>query len=220
MLGDGRFQGIVRDITERKLAQEAVQHAQQEIMEALSFNKMILESSPVGMLVYKASGECVSANQAAARIIGGTTEQLLAQNFRSLGTWKRDGLLESADRALTGGKPVTQEIRSISSFGKTAWFNTSFAPFSAGGENHLLFLIEDISERRKADEVRKALEDQLNQKQKLDSLGVLAGGIAHDFNNLLTGIFGYIDLARSVSKDAQTIEYLESTLAAMNRARP
>jgi CheY-like chemotaxis protein len=55
--------------------------------------------------------------------------------------------------------------------------------------------------------------------QKLDSLGVLAGGIAHDFNNLLTGIFGFIDLARSVSKDAKTVDYLESTIAAMNRAK-
>ncbi|HMD67988.1 MAG TPA: PAS domain S-box protein, partial [Chitinivibrionales bacterium] len=218
-LKDGRLQGIVRDITERKLAQEAMRHAQQQITEALSFNKMILESSPVGILVYKASGECVSVNRAGARIIGGTTEQLLAQNFRSLATWKRDGLLECADRALTSGKPVTREIRSSSSFGKAAWFNISFAPFTAGAENHLLFLVEDISERRKADEVRKALEDQLNQKQKLDSLGVLAGGIAHDFNNLLTGIFGYIDLARSSSKDEKTAEYLEATLSAMNRAR-
>jgi CheY-like chemotaxis protein len=59
----------------------------------------------------------------------------------------------------------------------------------------------------------------LNNAQKLESIGVLAGGIAHDFNNLLTGIFGYIDLARSVSKDAHAKEYLEATIATMNRAR-
>jgi PAS domain S-box-containing protein len=210
---------IVQDITERKQAEEAMRHAQEQIADALSFNRMILESSPVGMIVYKGSGECVSANQAAARIIGGTTDELLAQNFRNLETWKRDGLLECADHALTSVKPVTREVKSVSSFGKTAWFNTSFAPFTAAGENHLLFLFEDISERKKAEEDRRVLEDQLNQRQKLESLGVLAGGIAHDFNNLLTGIYGYIDLARSAVKDPKAVEYLETTIGTLNRAR-
>lgn len=57
-------------------------------------------------------------------------------------------------------------------------------------------IVRDISERLKAEEERKALEQQILQTQKLESLGVLAGGIAHDFNNILMAILGHADIAR------------------------
>jgi PAS domain S-box-containing protein len=55
--------------------------------------------------------------------------------------------------------------------------------------------IQDITERKIADEERRAIELKMQQAQKLESLGVLTGGIAHDFNNLLAGILGNADLA-------------------------
>jgi len=64
------------------------------------------------------------------------------------------------------------------------------------GEIHLLALIQDLTERKNAEEERRKLEMQMQQAQKLESLGILAGGIAHDFNNLLTAILGYANLAQ------------------------
>ena len=55
--------------------------------------------------------------------------------------------------------------------------------------------VTDVTEARQAEEERLALEAQIQQAQKLESLGVLAGGIAHDFNNLLMGILGNAGLA-------------------------
>ncbi len=58
-----------------------------------------------------------------------------------------------------------------------------------------VILIRDMTERQRAEDERRQLERQIQQSQKLDSLGLLAGGIAHDFNNLLTGVLGNADLA-------------------------
>jgi PAS domain S-box-containing protein len=55
----------------------------------------------------------------------------------------------------------------------------------------------DITERKQAEAEHAKLQGQMQQAQKLESLGVLAGGIAHDFNNLLCGVVGAADLALS-----------------------
>ncbi len=64
----------------------------------------------------------------------------------------------------------------------------ALAPLQAGGRRFLTVIARDVTQP-------KELERRLLQKDKLESLGLLAGGIAHDFNNLLVGIMGNSSLA-------------------------
>ncbi|MGD8642212.1 MAG: response regulator, partial [Gammaproteobacteria bacterium] len=55
--------------------------------------------------------------------------------------------------------------------------------------------IHDITEMKRAEEERNQLQRQLQQAQKMESIGHLTGGIAHDFNNILSSILGFSHLA-------------------------
>jgi PAS domain S-box-containing protein len=63
-----------------------------------------------------------------------------------------------------------------------------------GNEYHVLAVVRDVTERKRAEEENQRLQEQLALAQKMEALGTLAGGIAHEFNNINAAIIGYVDL--------------------------
>lgn len=82
-------------------------------------------------------------------------------------------------------------------------------------------IVQDITEHKQEQEQREALEMQLMQSQKMESIGQLTGGIAHDFNNILASVLGFTELAKKISDgyhDEKLSGYLEQINASGNRA--
>jgi PAS domain S-box-containing protein len=73
------------------------------------------------------------------------------------------------------------------------------------GRRARLVLANDITERRRAEEEKTKLQEQLLQAQKMESVARLAGGVAHDFNNMLSAILGHAELAELQLNPAEPI---------------
>jgi len=99
------------------------------------------------------------------------------------------------------------EIKWLTRDGRTIVTEQRFVPMldERGRLIALEGIARDITEAKKELERRRSLEVQLNQAQKMESIGALAGGIAHDFNNILTGILGFTEIAQISTGDAGTV---------------
>ncbi|MEN9575295.1 MAG: hypothetical protein RL514_3150 [Verrucomicrobiota bacterium] len=211
--GSGPVRVVVahENITERKQAQEAR-------ADTARFNEALLESSPLAILTYQASGQCVSANPASERIVGATREQLLAQNFRQLASWQRSGLLAVAEQALATGQPQEIESDFISSFGKELRLHCRLAPFQHASELHLLVCLSDIRERKLAEE-RLSEERELGEAILNHMPGafylISAGGQFLRWNKQLETATGYSagEIARMHPADLVCAEHKERTNA-------
>jgi PAS domain S-box-containing protein len=87
-------------------------------------------------------------------------------------------------------------------------------------KNPLVFAtIQDITAGKQAEVEKEKLQDQLNQAQKLESIGRLAGGVAHDYNNMLSVIMGFAELALGkIPPESSLHNDLEEILTAARRS--
>ncbi|MFO0752806.1 MAG: ATP-binding protein [Thermodesulfovibrionales bacterium] len=89
----------------------------------------------------------------------------------------------------------------------------------AEGKKIVQCIFYDATERKRGEEQKRHLEQQLMQAQKMESIGQLAGGVAHDFNNVLTTIQGYASLLPAVLHEPdQSKKYLEEIVRGCERA--
>jgi PAS domain S-box-containing protein len=168
-----------------------------------------VESSPNGMVMVDRGGRIVLVNREVERLFGYSRDELLGQSIEVLVPDRSRGkhpgfrtmFFEApAARAMGAGR----ELFGLRKDGTEVPVEIGLNPIETEEGLFVLSSIVDISARKRAEDERRRLEDQLRQAQKLEAIGTLAGGIAHDFNNMLGAIVGYAELLRGQVADRAT----------------
>ncbi|WP_306591339.1 PAS domain-containing sensor histidine kinase [Geothrix sp. 21YS21S-4] len=185
--GGQQFMGVAHDITEDRRAESALRESEEQM-------RIIFEASDAGIMLVSPGGEIHFANRRMGELFGRTGEAMIGLLYPTLLHPSEQSSGDGRMRQLiTGGiQSVSVERRYLRADGGEFWGHLSGRRLENpdGSLRALVGIITDITQRRRAEEQQRVLQDQLHQAQKLESLGSLAGGLAHDMNNVLGAILG------------------------------
>jgi PAS domain S-box-containing protein len=191
----------VRDVTVRK-------RAEQELRDSEERYRALFQNNPSMYFTLGADGEVIAVNEYGASELGYTIQELEGRSvFDVIYQPDHEAARGHLNACLLAPSQVhSWQFRKIRRDGTILWVEeTARAVAGPGATMNVLVVCHDITRRKQAEEERARLQEQLQQAQKLESVGRLAGGVAHDFNNLLTVINGYADLVMNKLKDGDPL---------------
>lgn len=179
----------------RELAARVAEQLRAEIAlrESEERYRTLFEKSACPILVFDGQGRCLAGNDAALAFLECNKEELRARTVQDF-LAPEEAPLGSPEEMSWWKKGGAVRLE-YPAHGRTKLIELTMTPAVWQGEPVVFGVGTDITERSWAEKERARLQKQMQQAQKLESLGVLAGGIAHDFNNLLMGILGNAELA-------------------------
>lgn len=191
-LPDGSFLETIHNITERKLADETLRKNEELF-------RIAFEHAPTGMSIVGPDGVTyLAVNPLLCEMFGYAKEEFLGKTIHLVTHPDDEALSDEWILKKFNNEPCEPylEKRYIHKDGHIVWGLVSAHWIRNDDGSHRMAIahIQDITDRKQAEEERRKLEGQVRQAQKMESIGLLAGGVAHDFNNLLTPILGYADI--------------------------
>jgi two-component system cell cycle sensor histidine kinase/response regulator CckA len=180
---------VVRDITERKRAESALRDSEEQL-------ESIFNNSTNGLAFTESvSGKILKVNDTWVRDTGISRGDAVGKSALALNMWAHEHQREAALAEL-GREGRLRDFEATLAFRgveRQLAINADFVDLHRG--RYLLWELRDITSRKVAEKEKAKLTGQLQQAQKMESVGRLAGGVAHDFNNMLGVILGHAELA-------------------------
>ena len=180
--------------------------------------RTVLESEPECVKIVSADGTLEDMNAAGlAMIEAGSIDDVRGCSIYPLIADEYREAFVDLNRRVIAGESCTLEFELDGLEGGKRVVETNAVPLidPEGGPTRHLAITRDITARKAFEKEQAELEGQLRQKQKLESIGVMAGGIAHDFNNLLQIIIGNSEIALDkMGGDGSAGESIKASYAA------
>jgi PAS domain S-box-containing protein len=185
------FAKVTRDVTER-------QRAHQSLVESEARYRRLVEGvTDYAIFQLDPTGLVASWNPGAERIKGYTRDEIVGQHFSAFYT-DEDVKTKLPERALRTAAEIGKydaEGWRVRKDGSKFWASVVIDAIydEQGRISGFAKITRDITERREAQLLLKATQEQLAASQKMEAIGQLSGGIAHDFNNLLMVVIGNLE---------------------------
>jgi PAS domain S-box-containing protein len=191
-------------VVDRELVESRNRRRQREAEEALQISEArksaILDSALDAVIAIDHEGVVVDFNPAAERMFGYERIDVVGRDMAGLIVPEslRERHLRGLERLAAGGEAAILgrrvELTGMRADGSEFPVELSITRGELFGRPFFTGYVRDLTERRRAEEERASLEEQLRQAQKMDAIGSLAGSITHDFNNILAVVNGYSEL--------------------------
>jgi PAS domain S-box-containing protein len=191
------FEGLTASFgiaVKRRQAEDALRKSEERF-------RALFEQAAVGVAeIDSSTGRFLRVNQRYGDIVGYSREEMLDLDFYTI--THLDDLpadLAYMDQLKAGAiREYAMEKRYRRKDGELVWVALTVSPLWPQGDapTRHVAVVQDITDRRRAEEEQEKLQAQLAQAQRTESVGRLAGGVAHDFNNMLGVILGRVELAK------------------------
>jgi PAS domain S-box-containing protein len=204
----------IRDITERKLADNILKEEKKFIENALNTLQDIF-------FVFNLEGKFIRWNKTMNAVTGYSDREIALMTVTDF--FRKDDMerISETIRGVLKEDSANIEAIGVTKDGRQIPYEWNAALLKDAHDNPIGIsgVGRDTSERKKAEEENKKLEAQLRHAQKMEAVGTLAGGIAHDFNNILNVIMGYGTMVMDNLEDGSPAKKdMNEVIAAAERA--
>ena len=179
------------DITSRKRVEKALRESEERY-------RNILQSIEEGYFETDLEGRLVFVNDSVCKILGYSKGDILGKKYVEFVSQENASKIFNTFRTVyeTGKAVKLANYEFIQKDGTTIILELSASLVNDETGEPLGFrgIMRDVTERIKAEEERRKLEQRLEQAKRMEAIGTLAGGVAHDLNNILSGIVSYPEL--------------------------